>query len=360
MARDYDPYKLSSPRVALVRMVIFLVIVGFVVLALYRPVVAAFMGNVGLNAVIGGVLFVGIALAFVSVIRLMPEVRWVNSFRSGSSGYENAPRLLAPMAAMLRDRSDSTISTVTMRSILESIATRLDENRETLRYLTGLLVFLGLLGTFWGLLGTVRSVGETISSLSVGSGDTNVIFEDLKTGLAAPLGSMAVAFSSSLFGLAGSLVLGFLDLQAGQAQNRFYTELEDWLSTVTDVEDYEVEEAETEGPSSEIMASLQQLSRSIEGGGSNKAATAAMANLAEGIQGLVQHMRAEQQVTRAWIERQGEQQQAVRGLLERLAHHYDVEDAEKTASQAPATQPRVAAAPQASPSHDVNEYIREG
>lgn len=323
MARKYDPHRLSRPTDALQRMIIFLVVVGLLLVVLYRQVIDAFQGNLYLNSLIIFVLFVGIALAFRSVIRLFREVRWVNSFREGDSDYEGAPTMLAPMAAMLRDQAGTTIGTATMRSILESIATRLDENRETLRYLTGLLVFLGLLGTFWGLLGTVRSVGDTIQSLNVGSGDTNLVFEDLKAGLAAPLSSMSIAFSSSLFGLAASLVLGFLDLQAGQAQNLFYTQLENWLSTVTDIESFDIAlEDEAEGASTreqDLLTTLERLSRSLEQGGSSRGATTAMANLAEGIQGLVQHMRSEQQLMRDWVEGQASQQEAIHNVLERLS-----------------------------------------
>ncbi|HSM42565.1 MAG TPA: flagellar motor protein MotA [Afifellaceae bacterium] len=322
MARDFDPYKLSSPRIFLLRMVIFLIIAGFVPLILYRQLFTAFMGNPLLNGLIVIVLLIGVALAFRSVGILMPEVRWVNSFRRQEMDLDQPmPRLLAPMAALLQDRADTmALSTSTWRSLLESIATRLDENREILRYLTGLLVFLGLLGTFWGLLTTIGAVGTTIQSLDVDTSDTTVIFEDLKTGLEAPLAGMSIAFSSSLFGLAGSLVLGFLDLQTGQAQNRFYTELEDWLSTITDLEDFDFEDEETGNTVQEIRYSVERLARTIQEGGSNRAATAAMSNLAEGIQGLVQHMRTEQQMVREWVESQAEQQQTLNATLDRLVN----------------------------------------
>lgn len=322
MARDFDPYKLSSPRIFLLRMVIFLIIAGFVPLILYRQLFTAFMGNPLLNGLIVVVLLIGVILAFRSVGILMPEVRWVNSFRRQEMDLDQPmPRLLAPMAALLQDRADTmALSTSTWRSLLESIATRLDENREILRYLTGLLVFLGLLGTFWGLLTTIGAVGTTIQSLDVDSSDTTVIFEDLKTGLEAPLAGMSIAFSSSLFGLAGSLVLGFLDLQTGQAQNRFYTELEDWLSTITDLEDFDFEDEETGNTVQEIRYSVERLARTMHEGGSNRAATAAMSNLAEGIQGLVQHMRTEQQMVREWVESQAEQQQTLNATLDRLAN----------------------------------------
>ncbi|MFL5043919.1 MAG: flagellar motor protein MotA, partial [Xanthobacteraceae bacterium] len=222
MARDLDPFKLSSPRIYLIRMLVFLILCALLVIVLYKQIWAAFLANPGLNALIIGVLLIGIALSFRQVIRLYPEVNWVNGFRLADPGLavERAPVLLAPMAAILGDRAGRmAISTPIMRGILDSIATRLDEARDIARYMTGLLVFLGLLGTFWGLIETVGSVGSVISKLSVG-GDAGSVFESLKEGLAAPLGGMGISFSSSLFGLAGSLVLGFLDLQMSQAQNR--------------------------------------------------------------------------------------------------------------------------------------------
>ncbi len=233
MARKYDPNKLSSPRIFLVRMLVFLVLCALVGVVLYRQILNAFMANPGLNGLIVGVLVIGILLSFRQVLRLFPEVAWVNSFRLADPGIavERPPVLLAPMAALLGDRlGRMAISTPMMRGILDSIATRLDEARDLSRYLTGLLIFLGLLGTFWGLIETVGSVGKVVDTLKPG-GDPASVFETLREGLAAPLGGMGIAFSSSLFGLAGSLVLGFLDLQMSQAQNRFYTDLEDWLST---------------------------------------------------------------------------------------------------------------------------------
>lgn len=324
MARDYDPYRLSSPQVFLWRMIIFLIITGFLALILYQQIFTAFASNPGLNGVILMVLIIGVLLSLRQVLLLFREVRWVNGFRRSDPNIEYArpPILLAPMAAMLGDRLGAmAISQQTMRSVLESIGVRLDESREILRYLTGLLVFLGLLGTFWGLLKTVGSVGDTIQSLNVGSGDAGVIFEDLKTGLEAPLSGMGTAFSSSLFGLAGSLVLGFLDLQAGQAQNRFYTDLEDWLSTVADLD-----EPSTDGnghgalAAEDLRIAIDKLTRAMaqDGGGGTQSTSVAMASLAEGIQGLVQHMRSEQQVVRSWVESQSEQQTQVKRLLEAL------------------------------------------
>jgi hypothetical protein len=330
-AREYDPYKLATPQIYLWRMIIFLILAAFLALILYRQIYSAFMANPGLNGVILAVLAIGILLSFRQVLRLFPEIRWVNTFRISEPGIEveRAPVLLAPMATLLGDRiGRMAISTQTMRSILDSIQMRLDEDRDMSRYLVSLLVFLGLLGTFWGLLQTVGAVADTIRGLEVSSGNTGVIFEDLKEGLAAPLGGMGIAFSSSLFGLAGSLILGFLDLQAGQGQNMFYNDLEDWLSTVTDL-DPDMIEGRGVTTAEDLRVAIERLSRSIqEGGGaaqpgaavgSSQRATTAMANLAEGIQGLVQHMRSEQQVVRSWVESQAEQQKEVQVLLESIS-----------------------------------------
>jgi hypothetical protein len=332
-AREYDPYKLASPQVYLWRMTIFLIIAAFIALILHQQIYNAFMANPGLNAVIIAVLFIGILLSFRQIFRLFPEIRWVNTFRIAEPGVEveRPPVLLAPMATLLGDRiGRMAISTQTMRSILDSIQMRLDEDRDLGRYLTSLLIFLGLLGTFWGLLQTVGAVATTIQTLDVSSSNTGVIFEDLKDGLAAPLTGMGVAFSSSLFGLAGSLVLGFLDLQAGQGQSMFYNDLEDWLSTVTDL-DPELLEARGPGVTTaeDLRVAIERLVRTMQetrgaavtdqSTGGTQRATTAMANLAEGIQGLVQHMRSEQQVVRSWVETQGEQQRQVHALLETIA-----------------------------------------
>jgi hypothetical protein len=308
--------KLSSPRIFLVRMLVFLVLCALVMVVLYKQIVTAFFANPGLNALIGLVLAVGTILSFRQVIRLYPEVAWVNNFRIADPGLaiERHPTLLAPMAAILGgERSGRmTISQQTMRHLLDSIATRLDEARDISRYMTGLLVFLGLLGTFWGLIETVGSVGKVIDGLKVG-GDAGALFDTLKEGLAAPLGGMGISFSSSLFGLAGSLILGFLDLQSSQAQNRFYTDLEDWLAST--VRGY-VGEA---GSSGELQAVVERLRLTLEEGGASRGTTAAMANLAEAIQGLVTHMRTEQQMIREWADGQGEQNREIKKLLEKLA-----------------------------------------
>jgi hypothetical protein len=324
MAQDIDPFKLSSPRIFIVRMVVFLTVCALVVIVLYKQIWTAFLANAVLNGVIIFVLAIGIALAFRQVIRLFPEIDWVNGFRLADPGLavERPPVLLAPMAVLLRDRvGRMAISAQVMRGILDSIAARLDEARDTSRYMTALLVFLGLLGTFWGLIETMGSIGNVINSLKPG-GDAAAIFESLKEGLAAPLAGIGIAFSASLFGLAGSLVLGFLDLQTSQAQNRFYTELEDWLSTtVRDLgvgSDAAVAVPAAGAVSGDLRTAIERLREAITNGGSNRATTTAMANLAEAIQGLVHHMRSEQQMIRDWVDSQAQQHREVRRLLELL------------------------------------------
>ena len=303
-----DPFKLSSPQIFLVRIVVFLILIGFMALILYKKIQFAFLANPGLNGLIFGVLFIGIVMGIRQVSRLFREIRWVNALPRGDAGSVKPPVLLAPMATLLGDKPPtSTMSTVTLRVILDSIGTRLDEAREVSRYLTGLLIFLGLLGTFWGLIETVGSLSGVLKSMQGGS-DAGAMFDDLKNNLAAPLAGMSVSFTSSLFGLSGSLILGFLDLQAGQAQNRFYTELEDALTAHT--------ATEPAAGSPDLRSALDRLSGEP---GQQRASSAAMANLADGIQALVQHMRAEQQQIRDWVEAQAEQNGEIKTLLRRLA-----------------------------------------
>ena len=229
---------MTRPTVYLLRMAIFLLLVIAVVFLLLASFLDAFQANPALNGLILGVMLLGIIYIFRQVQMLAPEVEWIEGYRTnrpGLSSTRQAPRMVAPMATMLGERQGRvSLSTLSMRSILDSIGSRLDESRELSRYLIGLLIFLGLLGTFWGLLKTIGAVGDVVGGLSIAEGgDVTSLFDELKTGLTAPLAGMGTAFSSSLFGLAGSLVLGFLDLQANQAQNRFYNELEEWLSSFT-------------------------------------------------------------------------------------------------------------------------------
>ena len=311
--------KLASPRIFLIRMLVFLILCALIAFVLQRQILNAFSANPWLNGLIVGVLLIGIILSFHRVIRLFPEVAWVNGFRRADPGLAVArePVLLAPMAAILGGERVGrlAISAQTMRAFLDSLAMRLDEARDISRYLTGLLVFLGLLGTFWGLIETVGSVGGIINGLKVG-GDADAVFDALKEGLAAPLGGMGISFSSSLFGLAGSLILGFLDLQTSQAQNRFYTNLEDWLATtVDDLPAIAPAGAATPG----LSDAVERLRASITESTSGKATTAAMANLAEAIQGLVQHMRAEQQMIRDWADAQAKLNSDIRRFMEILS-----------------------------------------
>jgi hypothetical protein len=242
------------------------------------------------------------------------------------------PQLLAPMAAMLTARAQKqgservTLSATAMRSLLDSLSSRLDESRELSRYTTGLLIFLGLLGTFWGLILTIGSVGEVIAGMSIGSGDLGQLFQQLKEGLARPLRGMATAFSASLFGLAGALVLGFLDLTAGQAQNRFFNELEEWLAGQTRLSSGVLGDGAGEGSvpaymqvlmeqSAENMEEMQRIL--ARGEAQRQEANAAIISLSEKIGTLSESMRANQQL----MLRIGEAQQALAPALNKLGEN---------------------------------------
>ncbi len=224
---------MTDPRRYLIRMMLFLGIVAVVIGLLLKPLTAAFMGNAALNSLIVAVAVIGIIYVILQVLRLVPEVRWLSDIQRTRTLNPSAPKpvLLATVNVMLADaRSDSRLSALSLRSVLDGVAGRLDEGREISRYIIGLLVFLGLLGTFWGLLQTIGSVSQVVGGLDLVNSDFEALMAQLRSGLDAPLSGMATAFSSSLFGLAGSLVLGFLDLQLGQAIGRFFNEVEDWLS----------------------------------------------------------------------------------------------------------------------------------
>ncbi len=322
------PPPMSQPRRYLTRMVLFLTAVA-IVLALLGPGLAdAFMANPILNGVIVGVLAVGIVFVFRSVLRLGPEIAWLEHFKAQRAGRTMeagpSPRLLAPMAKMLGERHGRlTFSALSMRTLLDTIAARLAESREISRYLIGLLIFLGLLGTFWGLLQTIAAVADVIAGLSVEEADMALIFEDLKAGLEAPLAGMGTAFSSSLFGLAGSLVLGFLELQASQAQNRFFNELEDWLSGAARLTGGGPGgEGETSVPAylqalmehtAENLDSLQRVIAQGEDG--RRQANANLSALAERLSTLTEQMRTEQQL----MMRLAETHMEMRPVLARLA-----------------------------------------
>ncbi|KAB0678746.1 MotA/TolQ/ExbB proton channel family protein [Aureimonas leprariae] len=327
-ADGYAAGRLGSPMVFLWAMLVFLGLAGFLVLILSRQVSHAFSSNPGLNGVIVGILLFGILLAFGQIIRLAREVRWVNAFRENPADFERMrdPVLLAPMRALIGRRRQMALSTASMRAVLDSVATRLDEARDIARYMIGLLVFLGLLGTFWGLLGTIGAIGGTIQGLDPAGGDAASVLNALKSGLSAPLAGMGTAFSASLFGLSGSLVLGFLDLQVGRAQNRFYTELENWLSSVTDVgsdmlipPDGARPAVAAAGSSEEMRLLSERLTKLVQDQSTSPRTSTAMASLAESIQGLVQHMRTEQQLLRDFVDAQAGEQRELRTVLDRLS-----------------------------------------
>ena len=258
---------MTHPRRYLIRMTMFLIAVIAVAGALYPGVSGAFFANTALNGLIIGVLLLGICYIFRTVFILTRDVAWLEHFRSDGPPLSNVPepRMLAPMSSMLGEHTSRfSLSALSMRSLLDGISTRLDETREISRYLIGLLIFLGLLGTFWGLLQTIYAVSSVIGNLSIGSKELGPVFNDLKAGLQAPLSGMGTAFSSSLFGLAGSLVLGFLELQAGQAQNRFYNDLEDWLSGQTKLASGALAADGDQSVPAYVQALLEQSADSLE------------------------------------------------------------------------------------------------
>ena len=313
---------MTRPHHYLLRMLLFLGAVGGVGFMLFMSFRDAFMANPALNGLIVGVLFIGILYNFSQVIRLYPEVTWIENFRDSVTNSEARarhaqsamPKLLAPMAAMVGDRDRFALSTAAMRTLLDGIASRLDESRDTSRYTIGLLIFLGLLGTFWGLLGTVSSISDVIGTLSVNGGEAGAIFAELKRGLQAPMEGMGTAFSSSLFGLAGSLVLGFLDLQANQAQNRFYNDLEEWLSTVTRLSSGAIGNDGDQSVTTYVQALLEQTAESLEnlqrtltrGEESRMMVDGHLINVGDKLEILTDHMRTQQSLMRSLAETQVE------------------------------------------------------
>lgn len=332
---------MTRPSRFLFRMIVFVVVVAALAVFLFRPLTEAFMSNAALNGLILGVLILGIAYNFRQVAMIYPETTWLDTFRQrvhdAESGIGHAylpegepPRLLAPMAAMLGDRRGGLrLSTLSTRSMLDGIAARLDESRDLSRYTIGLLIFLGLLGTFWGLLTTVASVGDVIGSLSInGGGDATSVFGELKRGLEAPIEGMGTAFSSSLFGLAGSLVLGFLDLQTSQAQNRFYNDLEEWLASITQLSsgafgsfegDHSVP-AYVQALLEQTAESLENLQRTIGRGEESRImVNEKISSLSDRLEGLTDHLRTEQAVMRRLAESQSELRPAIGRLVDTLS-----------------------------------------
>jgi len=313
-------------------MSLFLGVVGAVCVTLFLPMRSFFLANTALNGLIVGVLFLGIIYNFRQVLRLYPEVSWIEEFRRNldedvlhpaAQKPVSDPQLLAPMAAMISNRDNLSLSAMSLRSLLDGIASRLNESRDLSRYTIGLLIFLGLLGTFWGLLETVGSISNVIGGLSVESGDAAAVFSSLKRGLETPLSGMGTAFSSSLFGLAGSLVLGFLDLQAAQAQNRFYNDLEEWLSSVTRLSSGAIGGDGEQGVPAYVQALLEQTAESLEnlqrtlarGQESRANADAGIHALANKIETLTDQMRTEQ----ALMKSLAETQVAMKPILQQIA-----------------------------------------
>ncbi|MFP6704678.1 MAG: flagellar motor protein MotA [Alphaproteobacteria bacterium] len=322
---------MTRPDRYLVRMVMFLVLVVVAAVLLYLPLIRAFQANAILNGMILGTLGFGILYAFRQVMMLRPEVEWVETFRRSDPGLsiQREPKLLAPMATMLGERTAGrmSLSALFMRSMLDSIHSRLDESRDLSRYLIGLLIFLGLLGTFWGLLETVGAVGKTIGSLSLAVGDFGSVFSDLKQGLQSPLKGMAIAFSSSLFGLSGSLVLGFLELQASQAQNRFYNDLEEWLSSYTRLSSGSgIGEGDQSVPAY-VQALLEQTADSLENlqrtiyrsEESRGSAQNTLMALVDKLSVLTDQMKAEQGL----MVKLAENQMEIRPVLQNLNNHLE-------------------------------------
>ena len=264
---------MNSPNRFIQRMIVFIVlnlILGFFLISSLSD---AFLTNPIINGLIFAVLGFGIIIIFRQVYTLRPEIQWIEGYKrnkaKGLTGNLDNKKLilLAPMASLLEEHKGRfTISSLAMRSLLDSLNLRLDETREISRYLIGLLVFLGLLGTFWGLLNTIGSVGEVINSLGTEDEDSSLMFLKLKEGLKQPLDGMGTAFSSSLFGLSGSLILGFLDIQASQSQNQFYNDIEEWLSTMSliAVNNKDSQKIQEDGVPIYVQALLEQTAESID------------------------------------------------------------------------------------------------
>ena len=267
---------MNSPVRFIKRMVVFLIITFLIGAFLGNSLLDAFKTNPMLNGLIIFVLLFGTIIVFRQVFTLKPEISWVESYRrSQTKGLTSSLKnthlvLLAPMSSMLEEhKGRPAMSSIAMRSLLDSLNLRLDESREISRYMIGLLVFLGLLGTFWGLLITIDSVGSVISSLGVNDDDASSMFLSLKEGMKEPLNGMGTAFSSSLFGLSGSLILGFLDLQASQAQNQFYNDVEEWLSSMSLISSSRTtssksEKYQDEGVPVYVQALLEQTAESVD------------------------------------------------------------------------------------------------
>mgnify|MGYP001472427358 CR=1 FL=1 len=305
---------MNSPSRFIQRMIVFIILNLVLGFFLISSLLDAFMTNVIINGLIFSVLAFGIIVIFRQVYTLIPEIEWIEGYKRNKSkdltGNIKTKKLilLAPMASMLIEHKGRfTISSLAMRSLLDSLNLRLDETREISKYLIGLLVFLGLLGTFWGLLSTIDSVGTVINSLGLAGEDSASMFLKLKEGLKQPLNGMGTAFSSSLFGLSGSLILGFLDIQASQAQNQFYNDVEEWLSSmslisVNSSKSKDAKKIQEDGVPVYVQALLEQTAESIDslqrtlgrGEDERKHLADNFANLAENMSAVADQIKANQ------------------------------------------------------------------
>ncbi len=309
-------------------MIGFVIVVLITVGLIWQQLLQALQANIMLNGLILLLLAFGIAYAFRQVLSLRAEVDWIEGFQAMelTSIPPKAPVMLAPMATMLGEHQGRMrLSAMAMRSMLDGISARLDESRDITRYLIGLLIFLGLLGTFWGLLKTVGAVGDTIGGLSLGAGDFSQLFDELKSGLESPLTGMGIAFSSSIFGLASSLILGFLELQASQSQNRFYNELEEWLSTHTRISagaggggdggEYSVP-VYVQALLEQTADSLENLQRIIARNEDSRVSShQALLSLSERLASLTDQMKSDQQI----LTNMAENQRELRLSMDRVA-----------------------------------------
>ncbi len=298
---------MSNPLPYLIRMLLFMVAVGGLGYVLHEDLLRVFMNTPILNGVILSVLVIGIFFVIRQVLLLWPEVRWLRRFQEREEDTPAPPtnriNLLVPMATMLGERQDVRLSATATRAVLDGIAARLDERRELARYMIGLLIFLGLLGTFWGLLQTISAVADAISGLQVVTGDSVQMFAKLKSSIEGPLKGMATAFGASLFGLSGSLVLGFLELQASQAQGRFHIELEEWLARATSLSSGGMSAFQGGGSvPAYIEALLERNAEGVDGlirtlqhlEEGRQASAAGNSNLVERLASLAETMRAQQ------------------------------------------------------------------
>jgi hypothetical protein len=320
---------MTNPQRFINRMIVFLVLAVLAVALVYDAIFRIYLYNPVLNGLILAVLLFGIIYIFRRVFGLKPEIRWIEAFRTNKPGFslQAAPRLLAPIASTLGEqerRGRLVLPAMSVRYLLDSISARLDESRDISRYQIGLLIFLGLLGTFWGLLQTIGAVSQVINELSIGEGDLVTLFDELKAGLAAPMGGMGTAFGSSLFGLAGSLILGFLDLQAGQAQNTFYNDMEEWLSGLTRLSGGEAMQfggevnipAYVQAMLEQTAENLESLQRTVARSEENQATVhSGLVSLSERLSALGDQIATEQ----ALLVRLISSQEELRPVLARLA-----------------------------------------